>query len=800
MKNLNYNSQFRSIHKKPSFLITAAAVSLAVISLTAQAGKITSVPAATDALGFTASGFGGWNLDNVEVVLNGTQGDVLLDVLNSWFDELTGAYNFAPDSDFTYQGNVDDGLGTIMGYTLAKDWPVGEPSGIKIVNDDSDVKLGKPTNCIMATSYLADHFLDSGDPIQVTCSGPFQSHKRYKLAMLPTTVDGAGSESVDLVFNVEDEAGSRDYQVFQKINNWTDGRLEGFTIQVGFGVGDAFTAAGPTNPNLYLTVPSAIWSPTQLANFSEGLFGPFDDNTQTLGFFDPVQRAGFLIAEYVAAPGTSEPTDTLHSAGTLGSDYAQIPPLTGPASQFGPWLPNSMLPSGIFFDDDGNPETDAQLLAWYGWNPDLPVPGLGWMSGSQGFDNDPATPGDAFEAIPDAEIVTMGENLSFTMDVIDDLVNVGLNYIVTVGDVSSFPAPTFTIRITPTADTSGIPAPAFVGEIPDTPLLFTSSDAEVLLEPNPGFVVGSLLTARVGDADLNQDPLVAETVTVSISSTSGLLDQAFMLTELGNNRGVFAATLPEEYSNVAVGTQVSMSYLDVNTDVDLLTVENETKTSTTTATTDAGLIQFNPATYAVIESDGNVVLTVERIGGSVGEVTVEYNTVSDTAIGNEDYTPVTGTLTFGDGDTVTSKSIPPVPLLDDATNEATESFNVILSNAQGGAALVVAASNAQVDIADDDDPLVQFNSAAYNAAENGGSVTLSVARNGTAGTLDVDYASADVSATDGADYSAVTGTLSFLDGEGSKDVVVTLLDDTTFEGDESFSVTLSNPTAGALGA
>ncbi len=58
----------------------------------------------------------------------------------------------------------------------------------KIVNDDLAVKDPKPTNCIMATSYLEGHFLDSTDPEQVICSGPFQSHKRYKLAMLPSTV------------------------------------------------------------------------------------------------------------------------------------------------------------------------------------------------------------------------------------------------------------------------------------------------------------------------------------------------------------------------------------------------------------------------------------------------------------------------------------------------------------------------------------------------------------------------------------------------------------------------------------
>ncbi|MBE7527387.1 MAG: hypothetical protein HS120_07525 [Burkholderiales bacterium] len=90
----------------------------------------------------------------------------------------------------TYRSFVSDGLVTDMGIVLAKDWPIGEPSGIKIVNDDPGIKNDKPANCIMSTSYLKDHYLDSVDPKQVICSSPFQTHKCFKVAMLPSTVDG----------------------------------------------------------------------------------------------------------------------------------------------------------------------------------------------------------------------------------------------------------------------------------------------------------------------------------------------------------------------------------------------------------------------------------------------------------------------------------------------------------------------------------------------------------------------------------------------------------------------------------
>ena len=144
----------------------------------------------------------GWNLDNVTVTLDGTE---------STFDPITGDYFFGPDSDYSYQADVYNDAGEVMGIVLAKDWPIGEPPGIKIVNDDTGkIPGGRPNNCIMSTSYLDGAFLDSNDPQQVPCSGPFQSHKRFKVAMLPTTVAGGAGfeEGIDLVFDVEAEAGT----------------------------------------------------------------------------------------------------------------------------------------------------------------------------------------------------------------------------------------------------------------------------------------------------------------------------------------------------------------------------------------------------------------------------------------------------------------------------------------------------------------------------------------------------------------------------------------------------------------
>ena len=60
----------------------------------------------------------------------------------------------------------------------------------------------------------------------------------------------------------------------------------------------------------------------------------------------------------------------------------------------------------------------------------------------------------------------------------------------------------------------------------------------------------------------------------------------------------------------------------------------------------------------------------------------------------------------------------------------------------------------------------------------------------------VDYATADGTATAGADYEAAAGTLTFAAGETSKTVMVRALDDPFDEGEETLTFTLSNPSRG----
>jgi len=70
----------------------------------------------------------------------------------------------------------------------------------------------------------------------------------------------------------------------------------------------------------------------------------------------------------------------------------------------------------------------------------------------------------------------------------------------------------------------------------------------------------------------------------------------------------------------------------------------------------------------------------------------------------------------------------------------------------------------------------------------------------TTSAASVDYNTSDVTATERGDYITALGTLSFAPGETSKSFIVLINDDSYVEGNETFSVNLSNPSGVTLGA
>lgn len=80
----------------------------------------------------------------------------------------------------------------------------------------------------------------------------------------------------------------------------------------------------------------------------------------------------------------------------------------------------------------------------------------------------------------------------------------------------------------------------------------------------------------------------------------------------------------------------------------------------------------------------------------------------------------------------------------------------------------------------------------------GGSLSFIVTRSGSStASFSIAYATANGSAAAGSDYTASSGTLSFLTGETSKSVSVSTINDTAIEGNENLVLNLSAPSAGS---
>ena len=216
---------------------------------------------------------------------------------------------------------------------------------------------------------------------------------------------------------------------------------------------------------------------------------------------------------------------------------------------------------------------------------------------------------------------------------------------------------------------------------------------------------------------------------------------------------------------------------------------------TVTWTQAASIIQFTASSYTVAESVGAATLTVQRTGDPNTVVGVDYTTVDGTATNGLKYTVVSGTLAFGAGET--NQTIV-VPILDEGFVEATKNFRVILSNPTGGA-LLGTRTNVPVSTTDNDVG-IQFQFATYSVPEGAGAVLIGVVRgdNGT-NAVTVHYATANLTATNGLDYTGTTNTLSFAPQERLKFVTVPILNDSLKEANKTFRVTLSNSVGATLG-
>lgn len=323
---------------------------------------------------------------------------------------------------------------------------------------------------------------------------------------------------------------------------------------------------------------------------------------------------------------------------------------------------------------------------------------------------------------------------------------------------------------------------------------------------------GSVFTIANAAANEGNAGTAALTFTVTRSQTSGTATVSFATAD-GS-----ATTADNDYT-AASGTltfadTVATQTITVDVTGDTTFEGNETLTATLSNPSAGTSIGQGTATGTITNDDAQptiAIADVSRAEGNSGTtpfdfaltlsnpssqtITVVANTADGSATQPGDYAAVTDqTITFNPGQTTQTLT---VNVVGDAAPEApSETFTIGLSAATNA---TLANAQASGTIVDDDSGAVFTIGSAAVAEGNAGSSTLSftVTRSQTTGTASVSFATSDGTATvaDG-DYSASSGTLSFADGVATRTIAVDIAGDATFESSETFSVTLSNASAG----
>jgi hypothetical protein len=182
-------------------------------------------------------------------------------------------------------------------------------------------------------------------------------------------------------------------------------------------------------------------------------------------------------------------------------------------------------------------------------------------------------------------------------------------------------------------------------------------------------------------------------------------------------------------------------------------------------------------TQAEIQSD----FTKQLIGNESGLVgywnfnSITGNTVQDLISSQNNGTIFEAESTNGFISPVVS---PTILIVDDRQFEPDETINLSLSNPQGGAILGTQ-TTATLTIIDNDAPkpgTVSFNNASYTINENGTATINLIRTEGSDGEVTVTLTPSDGTATAGSDYNNSPITVTFTNGETSKNLTIPIID------------------------
>ncbi len=208
-----------------------------------------------------------------------------------------------------------------------------------------------------------------------------------------------------------------------------------------------------------------------------------------------------------------------------------------------------------------------------------------------------------------------------------------------------------------------------------------------------------------------------------------------------------------------------------------------------------GSLEFGAPLFTVSESGTNAIISVRRLGGTVDQVSVHYETADGSAKAGVDYTATSGVLTFPQGEV---KQQFAVPVTDNQVLDGDRTVTLLLNGFGGGA--VAGPQPVSTLLIKDDESLIQLSSDNYSINENapGGTASISVLRSGaTDSTVSVQFSTVPGTATPGSDYASTNGTLVFAPGQTTRILNIPIFEDSLIEGNETIGLILTNASAHA---
>lgn len=302
-------------------------------------------------------------------------------------------------------------------------------------------------------------------------------------------------------------------------------------------------------------------------------------------------------------------------------------------------------------------------------------------------------------------------------------------------------------------------------------------------------VLGAQPTADVSIAISGLDASEGSLDTNSLTFTNANWDTVQQVCITGVDDALFDGDI--DYTLTLTATSADAAFNGRTALVPVTNVDNE------------GGVGFSVNDVSVNEAAGNLTFTVTRSGSTSGEVTVDYSLASGTATLGTDFTAVTGTLSFADG--VSSATIS-VPITQDAIFERSENFTVTLANPSTGSITddtgvgTILDDGSGAGGTDNDSPSFSIND--VSGFESDGSLTFTVTKTGQTGfNASVSFSMANGTAVGTSvqsnlgsfDYLQSGGTLTFLPSETQKTITVQITSDGQPEGPETFRVILSSP-------